>query len=91
MMKVVFSGLAKKELDDATNFYEIEFEGLGLYLLAFACELRRFQVPLKRMFGASGVGVPDQLIRYSKPVTSSCWFAPSREALMQACSPDTEI
>ena len=26
-MKVVFSGLAKRELDDATNFYEIEFEG----------------------------------------------------------------
>ncbi len=29
MMRVVFSDLAKRELDDATNFYEMEFEGLG--------------------------------------------------------------
>ena len=28
-MRVVFSSLAKRELDDATNFYEMEFEGLG--------------------------------------------------------------
>ena len=62
----------------------------GLYFLAFACDLRRFQVLLERMFGASGDGVSDQLIRYSKPVTSSYWFAPSREALLQVCSLDTE-
>ena len=62
----------------------------GLYFLAFACELRRFQVLLERMFGASGDEVSDQLIRYSKPVTSSYWFAPSRGALMQACGLHTE-
>ena len=62
----------------------------GLYFLAFSCELRRFQVLLERMFGASGDGVSDRLIRYSKPVTSSYWFAPSREALLQVCSLDTE-
>ena len=62
----------------------------GLYFLAFSCELRRFQVLLERMFGASGDGVSDKLIRYSKPVTSSYWFAPSREALIQVCSLDTE-
>ncbi len=28
-MKVVFSGLAVSELNDATNFYEMEFAGLG--------------------------------------------------------------
>lgn len=28
-MKVIFSKLAKQELDDATRFYEKEFEGLG--------------------------------------------------------------
>ena len=28
-MKVVFSRLAKRELDDAIHFYEMEFEGLG--------------------------------------------------------------
>ena len=62
----------------------------GLYFLAFSCELRRFQVLLERMFGASGDGVSDKLLRYSKPVTSSYWFAPSREALTRVCSLDTE-
>lgn len=33
-MRVVFSSLAKRELDDATNFYEMEFEGLGKRFLA---------------------------------------------------------
>jgi plasmid stabilization system protein ParE len=28
-MKVVFSRIAKQELDDAKQFYEMEFEGLG--------------------------------------------------------------
>lgn len=28
-MRVIFSKLARKELDDATHYYEIEFEGLG--------------------------------------------------------------
>lgn len=28
-MRVIFSRLAKKELDDAANFYEMEFTGLG--------------------------------------------------------------
>ncbi len=28
-MKVIFSKYAKLELEDATNFYELEFEGLG--------------------------------------------------------------
>lgn len=33
-MKVVFSNLAKRELEDATNFYEMEFEGLGKQFFA---------------------------------------------------------
>ncbi len=28
-MKVIFSKCAKQELDDATRYYEIEYEGLG--------------------------------------------------------------
>jgi hypothetical protein len=28
-LKVIFSELAKAELDDATLYYELEFEGLG--------------------------------------------------------------
>ena len=62
----------------------------GLYFLAFSCELYRFQVLLERMFGVAGDGVSDHLIRYSQPVTSSYWFAPSREALLQVCSLDNE-
>ena len=35
-MNVVFSNLAKRELEDATNFYEMEFEGLGKQFFAEA-------------------------------------------------------
>lgn len=28
-MKVIFSGLARQELDDATQYYEIQYRGLG--------------------------------------------------------------
>ena len=28
-MRVIFSKLARQELDDATQYYEIEFQGLG--------------------------------------------------------------
>jgi len=28
-MEVIFSKFAKQELDDATHFYEIEYQGLG--------------------------------------------------------------
>jgi len=37
-MKVVFSEIAKKELEDAVVFYELEFSGLG----------RRFKEELKK-------------------------------------------
>ncbi|MBC8337580.1 MAG: Dyp-type peroxidase [Rhodospirillales bacterium] len=53
----------------------------GLYFLAFACDLHRFDVQLLRMFGVSGDGEHDRLIEFSKPVTSSYWFAPSIEDL----------
>jgi putative iron-dependent peroxidase len=33
------------------------------------------------MFGASGDGVHDRLIEFSRPLTSSNWFAPSEESL----------
>jgi putative iron-dependent peroxidase len=49
----------------------------GLYFLAFACELSRFDVQLARMFGTSGDGLSDRLLGFSKPVTGSYWFAPS--------------
>ncbi len=53
----------------------------GLYFLAFSCDPARFDVLLARMFGASDDGVHDRLTEFSRPVTSSYWFAPSEESL----------
>ncbi|MDH5749785.1 MAG: Dyp-type peroxidase, partial [Rhodospirillales bacterium] len=58
----------------------------GLYFLAFACDIGRFQVQLERMFGVAGDGVHDRLIEFSKPVTGSYWFAPSMETLADVIS-----
>jgi len=53
----------------------------GLYFLAFACDITRFDVLLSRMFGTYEDGVQDRLLEFSTPVTGSYWFAPSTEAL----------
>jgi len=53
----------------------------GLYFLAFSCAQRRIDIQLKSMFGASGDGLHDRLVEFSRPVSSSYWFAPSIEAL----------
>ena len=53
----------------------------GLYFLAFACEQNRFDAILRSMYGISGDGVHDRLLNFTRAVTGSCWFAPSREAL----------
>ncbi|MGB1091876.1 MAG: Dyp-type peroxidase [Oceanobacter sp.] len=53
----------------------------GLFFLAFACELRRYEVLLERMYGLAEDGVRDRLIEFSTPVRSSYWFAPSLEDL----------
>ena len=54
-----------------------------LCFLAFACELSRFDVLLRSMFGASGDGIHDRLIEFSRAVTGSYWFAPSEEDLAE--------
>ena len=51
----------------------------GLYFLAFAYDLHRFDVQLRRMFGVSGDGEHDRLIEFSRPESSSYWIAPSLE------------
>lgn len=56
----------------------------GLYFLAFACDIRRFQVQLERMYGVSGDDVHDRLIEFSKAVTGSYWYAPGVEQLKEA-------
>ena len=53
----------------------------GLYFLAFACDIQRFQVQLDRMFGVSDDSEYDHLIDYSHAVTGSYWFAPSETML----------
>lgn len=53
----------------------------GLYFLAFACELSRFDVQLQSMLGNSQDGVSDKLMQYSTPVTGAYWFAPSQQEL----------
>jgi len=56
----------------------------GLYFLAFARSLERFQVQLDRMFGVSEDGLHDRLVEYTVPVTGSYWFAPPVELLATA-------
>jgi putative iron-dependent peroxidase len=56
----------------------------GLYFLAFACDPLRFDVQLARMFGTAGDGLHDRLVEFSRPLTSSYWFAPSQESLAVA-------
>ncbi|MGK5094449.1 Dyp-type peroxidase [Deltaproteobacteria bacterium TL4] len=53
----------------------------GLYFIAFACEISRISIQLKRMFGLTEDKLYDKIVEYSKPVTSSYWFAPSKEDL----------
>jgi len=58
----------------------------GLYFLAFACELPRFEVQLQRMFGVSEDGLRDRLTEFSQATTGSYWFAPSEPALARLAS-----
>lgn len=53
----------------------------GLYFLAFSCDIERFDLQLKSMFGVTGDGLHDRIIEFSEPVTSSYWFAPSKRDL----------
>lgn len=56
-------------------------ENNGLYFVGFACELKRLEIQLERMFGLTDDGVVDQLTQYSKPMSSSWWYTPSLETL----------
>lgn len=56
-------------------------ENNGLYFVAFACELSRIEIQLKRMYGFTEDGIKDRLTEFSTPVSSSWWFTPSQEQL----------
>ena len=53
----------------------------GLYFLAFSCELDRFEYLLRRMYGLTEDGVRDRMLDFTHPVTSSWWYAPTRQWL----------
>jgi putative iron-dependent peroxidase len=56
----------------------------GLYFLAFAAEIKRFDLLLSRMYGNYGDGLRDRLLDFSTPVTGGYWFAPSKPDLHAA-------
>jgi putative iron-dependent peroxidase len=76
---VSLDGVAQKICRRSTPFGGVAEH--GLYFLAFACELSRFEVQLRRMFGVSGDGLHDRLMAFSRPLTGSYWFAPPEDAL----------
>lgn len=53
----------------------------GLYFVSFACELKRHQIQLERMYGLSEDGITDRLLEYSQAKNSSYWFVPSKRDL----------
>lgn len=56
----------------------------GLYFLAFACDLARFDVQLQRMYGVTDDGLKDRITEFTAAVTGSYWYAPSEEDLANA-------
>lgn len=56
----------------------------GLYFLAFACDIERFDIQLRRMYGVSGDGVHDRITEFSRAVTGAYWFAPAKDDLEAA-------
>ena len=56
----------------------------GLYFLAFSADIERFRWLLESMFGLSEDGRRDRLLSYSRPVTGSFFYAPSKDELLAA-------
>jgi len=53
----------------------------GLYYVAFACDIHRFDVQLKRMYNLVGDGLHDRLIEFSEAVSGAYWYAPGAAEL----------
>jgi porphyrinogen peroxidase len=58
----------------------------GLYFVAFACDIRRFEVQLQRMYGTSDDGLHDQIIHYSRAVSGAYWYVPGVTELTEILS-----
>lgn len=76
---VKLDGVAQKIYRRSTPYGGVDEH--GLYFVAFACELQRFQIQLDRMYGVSGDGVHDRLITFSEAVSGSYWYIPSEAQL----------
>ena len=56
----------------------------GLFFLAFGADVERFQTLLRSMFGLTGDGLHDRMLRFTKPTTGSFYYAPPVAALKSA-------
>ena len=56
----------------------------GLFFLAFGADVERFQTLLSSMFGLTGDGRHDRMLKFSKPVTGSFYYASSTAELAAA-------
>ena len=59
-------------------------EDAGLYFLAFSAEVERYRLLLASMFGATGDGLRDRLLSWSRPVSGSFFYAPPPADLERA-------
>jgi porphyrinogen peroxidase len=53
----------------------------GLYFLAFAHDQSRFDIQLRRMYGATEDGIRDRITDFSTALTGSYFYAPSSDLL----------
>lgn len=53
----------------------------GLFFLAFGADAERFHTLLRSMFGLTGDGLHDRMLRFTKPITGSFYYAPPVAAL----------
>ncbi len=53
----------------------------GLFFVAYTKDLDIFDRMLARMMGASGDGLHDRLMDFTRPVTGAAFFVPARESL----------
>lgn len=79
---VKLDGVAMKIYRRSTPYYQ-SADDKGLYFLCFASEVRRIQIQLERMVGATADGISDHLMAFSEPLSGSYWFMPAQADLLQ--------
>ena len=56
----------------------------GLFFLAFSADVARFRLLLESMFGLTGDGLQDRMLRFTRPTSGSYYYAPPAAALLAA-------